>query len=90
MLGADGKQQLDGLAERLHTDRGIELAVVTVDNVPGTPKITESCVHCNRKHSYTRHTSQLTRASDSSSSSSDSSSGFSGGSSDGGGAGSSW
>lgn len=38
VLGAAGKQQLDGLAGRLHTDRGIELAVVTVDSVPGTPK----------------------------------------------------
>ena len=38
MLGAAGKQQLDGLAERLHAERGIELAVVTVDDVPGTPK----------------------------------------------------
>ncbi len=38
VLGAAGKQQLDGLAERLHADRGIELAVVTVDDVAGTPK----------------------------------------------------
>jgi uncharacterized protein len=67
----------------------------------GEIEVTESCVHCHRKHCYTRTTSQLTRPSDSSSSSSSSSSasssssssdssGFSGGSSDGGGAGSSW
>ncbi len=61
----------------------------------GEIEVTESCAHCNRNHSYTRYTSQLTRPSESSSSSSsssssDSSSGFSGGSPDGGGAGSSW
>jgi uncharacterized protein len=38
VLDAAGRQQLDGLAERLHADRGIEVAVVTVDDVRGTPK----------------------------------------------------
>lgn len=38
VLGPDGVQALDAIAERLHADRGIELAIVTVDDVPGTPK----------------------------------------------------
>src|SRR5439155_22521929 len=38
VLDAAGAQQIDAIAGRLHADRGIELAVVTVDDVQGTPK----------------------------------------------------
>jgi uncharacterized membrane protein YgcG len=38
VLDATGAQQIDVIADRLHADRGIELAVVTVDDVQGTPK----------------------------------------------------
>ncbi|MBC7978420.1 MAG: TPM domain-containing protein, partial [Myxococcales bacterium] len=38
VLDPASTRRLDELADRLHADRGIELAVVTVDSVPGTPK----------------------------------------------------
>lgn len=38
VLGTETEAELDALAEELHTARGIELAVVTVDDVAGTPK----------------------------------------------------
>jgi uncharacterized protein len=38
VVDAASARRLDTIAERLHTDRSIELAVVTVDDVPGTPK----------------------------------------------------
>lgn len=63
----------------------------------GQVQVTETCMHCNRNHSYIRYTSARTRPSTTSTSygsssggSSSRSSGFSGGRSSGGGAGSSW
>lgn len=62
----------------------------------GKVEVTETCAHCNRHHSYIRHTARRTRPSTtstsygSSSRSSGGSSGFGGGRSSGGGAGSSW
>lgn len=63
----------------------------------GEVRVDESCRHCPRSHSYTRHTPRRTRPTTTSSSSSSRSafsgsrsSGFGGGSSRGGGAGSSW
>lgn len=38
ILSPETEAKLDALAEGLHTARGIELAVVTVDDVAGTPK----------------------------------------------------
>ncbi len=38
VLDREQRQQLDSVAEALHAARGIELAIVTVDDVPGTPK----------------------------------------------------
>ncbi len=38
VLPPDAEAKLDALAEGLHTRRGIELAIVTVDDVAGTPK----------------------------------------------------
>ena len=38
VLDAAAEARLDALAEALHRDRGAEVAVVTVDDVPGTPK----------------------------------------------------
>lgn len=38
VLSPESEAKLDALAEGLHTARGIELAVVTVDDVAGTPK----------------------------------------------------
>ncbi len=66
----------------------------------GQVQVTETCMHCNRTHSYTRYTSARTRPSTTSTSSRSSfssgggsssrSSGFGGGRSSGGGSGSSW
>jgi uncharacterized protein len=61
----------------------------------GQVEVTETCMHCNRSHTYTRHTARRTRPSTTSSSygsssRSSGSSGFGGGRSSGGGAGSSW
>ncbi len=64
----------------------------------GQVQVTETCMHCHRHHTYTRHTARRTRPSTTSSSggsrssygSSSRSSGFGGGRSSGGGAGSSW
>lgn len=64
----------------------------------GQVQVTETCMHCNRNHSYTRHTARRTRPSTTTSSfssgggggSSSRSSGFGGGRSSGGGSGSSW
>jgi len=38
VLSADVEASLDQIAEELHGSLGVELAVVTVDDVPGTPK----------------------------------------------------
>lgn len=38
VISADAEAKLDAIAGELHRLRGIELAVVTVDSVPGTPK----------------------------------------------------
>lgn len=38
VLDREQRQQLDSVAEALHAARGVELAIVTVDDVPGTPK----------------------------------------------------
>jgi uncharacterized protein len=38
VLAPDAEAKLDALAEGLHARRGIELAIVTVDDVRGTPK----------------------------------------------------
>lgn len=65
----------------------------------GQVQVTETCAHCNRVHTYVRHTARRTRPSTTSSSSgggrssfssSSRSSGFGGGRSSGGGSGSSW
>jgi len=65
----------------------------------GQVQVTETCMHCNRTHTYTKHTARRTRPSTTSTSygsssrssgSSSRSSGFGGGRSSGGGSGSSW
>ncbi len=38
VISADAEAQLDAIAGELNSLRGIELAIVTVDSVPGTPK----------------------------------------------------
>ncbi len=38
VVSADDEARLDAIADELHRTKGVELAVVTVDSVPGTPK----------------------------------------------------
>jgi uncharacterized protein len=78
-------------------ESSVTLVHATYDH-GGQVEVTETCAHCNRHHTYIRHTARRTRPSSSSGGSRSSfssgggsrSSGFGGGSSRGGGAGSSW
>ncbi len=90
-----GKSKCDSCGYKTETSTSTTEVSATYDH-GGRVRVTETCAHCNRHHSYTRSTSRLTRPSSSSSSSSSSrsssssSSRSSGGRSSGGGAGSSW
>ena len=81
----------DGCGNKTASSSSVTLVEATYSH-GGTVEVTETCAHCPHRHTYTRHTAQLTRDDSSSSSWSSSSSGssFGGGSSSGGGSSGSW